>query len=255
MRAWWRRRSRWAKIGLIVLVAFLAIGIIGACADSSDSEEPAAEATTEEEATTQEAATEEATTEPAPPEPAGPKPIVKRGSGSSVESVRLTEDSPLVVTGEHNGSANFIVELRGRGGADYLIFNEIGSYRGQFAVGDILAGRYRAAVDADGSWTLRFEQPVPSARAQAIPGRITGRGARVVPIRSSADLEPIVTARHRGEANFIVEVIGYGDVTGTILLFNEIGQFKGETLADPMPAGDYLLAVQADGAWTLRFIR
>jgi len=50
-----------------------------------------------------------------------------------------------------------------------------------------------------------------------------------------------------------VEAIGYGDVEGSILLFNEIGNFQGETLAEEMPAGDYLLAVQADGPWTIRF--
>ena len=50
-----------------------------------------------------------------------------------------------------------------------------------------------------------------------------------------------------------MEAIGYGDVEGSILLFNEIGNFQGETLAEEMPAGDYLLAVQADGPWTIRF--
>jgi hypothetical protein len=272
MRAWWGRRSRWAKIGLIVLVSFLAIGIIGALADTSDQGTPAAEeATTEEETTTEEEATtedeatteeeeettteeaSETTTEEAPPEPAGPRPIVKKGSGSKVVSVRLTEDSPLVVTGTHSGSANFIVELKGRGGADYLVFNEIGNYRGQFAIADILAGRYRAAVDADGSWNLRFEQPVPPANAKTIPGRVTGRGARVVPLRSSEDLEPLIQAVHRGDANFIVEIIGYGVLSGSNLLFNELEQFRGEIIGPEMPAGDYLLAVQADGAWSIRF--
>jgi hypothetical protein len=48
-------------------------------------------------------------------------------------------------------------------------------------------------------------------------------------------MEPIVTGRHRGQSNFVVEVIGYGDVQGTILLFNEIGRFRGETIAEEMP--------------------
>jgi hypothetical protein len=169
-------------------------------------------------------------------------------------SVRLRKDSPLVVTATHSGSANFIVDLRERGGVAYILFNEIGNYRGQVAEADVLAGRYRASVDADGSWTLRFEQPAPPQRARAIPGRITGRGARVVPVRSSEDLEPIVSGRHRGDANFIVEMIGYGELSGSNLYFNEIGQFGGETLSGPLPAGDYLLEVLADGAWTVRFV-
>jgi hypothetical protein len=43
-------------------------------------------------------------------------------------------------------------------------------------------------------------------------------------------------------------------VSGYFNLFNEIGRFKGEVLADEeMPAADYLLWVQADGDWTLKF--
>jgi hypothetical protein len=169
--------------------------------------------------------------------------------------VRLREDSPLVVTAQHNGSSNFIVDMVGRGGAgEFFLFNEIGSYGGQVAVQDATAGQYRVSIDADGSWVLRFEQPVPTSKAQTIPGSISGRGATVVRLRSSEDLEPIVRARHRGQSNFIVDLIGYGDLDGSIFLFNEIGTFQGETLADAMPAGDYLLAVQADGPWTIRFI-
>ncbi len=68
-------------------------------------------------------------------------------------------------------------------------------------------------------------------------------------IRAHDDLQPIVRARHRGEANFIV-------VTETRpgkILFNEIGNYVGEILVSDMPAGSYLLSVQADGQWTIRF--
>lgn len=264
MTDWWGRRPRRAKVWLIVGVVVLVFGIIGALASPDTSEDAAPETTTvvvTEEATTEEATTEETTTEettteppPPPPEPAAPRPIVLRGSGSKVESLRLREDSPLVVTGSHGGSSNFIVDMVGRGGSgDFFLFNEIGGYEGEVAVAEATAGRYRVKVDADGSWELRFEQPVPTGQAKTIPGRIKGRGARVVRLRSTEDLEPIVTARHRGQSNFIVDVIGYGDIEGSIFLFNEIGDFSGETLAEQMPAGDYLLSVQADGPWTIRF--
>lgn len=169
-------------------------------------------------------------------------------------SVRLRSDSPVIVRGRHSGSANFIAEMRQVGGdGDFLLFNEIGNYDGETAVADATRGRYRISVDADGTWELVIEQPVPPANPKPIPGVVKGRGAKVVKIRTTDDLEPIVSGRHRGQSNFIVEVIGYGDIEGTLLFFNEIGTFSGETLAEEMPAGDYLLHVQADGPWTIRF--
>jgi hypothetical protein len=62
-----------------------------------------------------------------------------------------------------------------------------------------------------------------------------------------------VHAAHRGQANFIVTPIGYGDLSGEQLVFNEIGAFKGNNLINEMPKGDYLLHVDPDGPWILRF--
>lgn len=94
---------------------------------------------------------------------------------------------------------------------------------------------------------------MPTPRAKRVPGVISGRGAKVVKIRAEEDLQPIVGLRHQGEANFIVELIGYGDNSGEELLANEIGNYSGETLVNEMPEGSYLLAVEADGTWTVSF--
>ncbi len=174
------------------------------------------------------------------------------GRGSRVVAIRLVRNSPLVVTGFHNGQSNFIVRLVGRGTSAYL-FNEIGTVGGQTAVAGIRAGRYRVAVQADGAWTLGFAQPTPPRNAKHIPGTITGHGARVVALRSTRNMQPIVTATHRGKANFIVQMIGYGTTSGQAYVFNEIGNFHGQTLMDNLPSGSYLLYVQADGVWTIRF--
>jgi hypothetical protein len=175
------------------------------------------------------------------------------GHGSRVVTIRLARNSPLVVTAFHNGQSNFIVQLVG-GGTDEGLFNEIGRYSGQTAVADIQAGRYRVAIQADGSWTLGFAQPSPPRAARLIPGAITGNGARVVAIRSTRSMRPIVTATHRGKSNFIVGLIGYGTTTGEANLFNEIGNYRGQTLmSSNLPRGPYLLYVHADGAWTIRF--
>jgi len=174
------------------------------------------------------------------------------GHGSRVVTIRLARNSPLVVTGFHNGQSNFIVRVVGSGTNAY-VFNEIGVYRGQAAVPDIKAGRFRVAVQADGSWTLGFAQPMPPRKARLIPGTISGQGARVVAVRSTRHMQPIVTATHRGESNFIVQMIGYGNTSGQAYVFNEIGNFHGQTLMDDLPRGTYLLYVQGDGPWTLRF--
>lgn len=43
-------------------------------------------------------------------------------------------------------------------------------------------------------------------------------------------------------------------MTGEEYLFNEIGRYHGQTLMmDSLPRGTYLLSVQADGNWTVRF--
>ncbi len=66
--------------------------------------------------------------------------------------------------------------------------------------------------------------------------------------------QPIVDVRHRGESNLVIYLIGYGEETsGSELLVNEIGNYSGQTLVDEMPEGGYLLAVQADGPWTMTF--
>lgn len=190
-----------------------------------------------------------------PPSPLPPPPpVVFKGSGARVVDLDLGRDSPLVVAASHNGTSNFVVELVPRsGGYSELLVNEIGRYSGQVAVRDAEAGRYRVQVDADGAWDLRFTQPGPEPTAQTIPGSVMGQGPSVVQIRSNRDSQPVVSLRHRGDSNFIVEVIGIGSVTGSELLANEIGDFDGETLVREMPAGFYLLAVEADGTWEVTF--
>jgi hypothetical protein len=55
--------------------------------------------------------------------------------------------------------------------------------------------------------------------------------------------------RHRGQANFIVDVL---DVDGQELgnLSNEIGSFQGSQIGE-VPEGVFWLRVQADGSWTV----
>jgi hypothetical protein len=188
------------------------------------------------------------------PAAAGAQPIPQalHGSGSRVLSLRIPASSPLVVTGRYVGSSNFIVHLVGQGN-DEGLFNVIGTYNGQAAVDTVKRGVYRVAVEAEGSWSLTFAQPRASSGATRIPGTLRSSGSRVVQIQTRRAMQPIITADYRGSENFIVHLIGIGDTTGVMYLFNEIGPYHGQTLADStIPAGHYLLWVQADaGSWSI----
>ena len=181
-------------------------------------------------------------------------PITLRGVGARVVSVRIASNSPLVVTAAHSGESNFIVHLVGP--TEDYVFNEIGAYKGQALVARPRAGRYRVAVDADGPWTLTLFQPAPSSSAIRIPGVVKGTGARVIQVRALTGLRPVVTLRHSGSSNFIVHLVGIGATRGTReYVANEIGPYRGQTLLGSLRAGNYLLAVDADGSWSVNFTR
>ena len=184
------------------------------------------------------------------------------GVGQQVKTIRLREAGALIVKGTHQGGSNFIVDLVPRGGGEFDsngLYNEIGTYTGQTVVADADEGRYRIKVVADGPWKLTFSQPSPPQSARSITkGTIKGTGAKVVKVRAEDDAQLLVNATHRGDANFIAELVPYGPdagdaFLGTESLFNEIGNFKGETLIEELSYGDYLLHVQADGAWSFKF--
>lgn len=111
-----------------------------------------------------------------------PKPISLSGSGARVLSIRLARNQPVVVTATHTGAANFVLKLVGQG-ANELLVNEIGHYRGQVAYADAHAGRYHLQVEADGHWTIRITQPVRRAATRACRGPC---GARVPALSQSA---------------------------------------------------------------------
>jgi hypothetical protein len=151
------------------------------------------------------------------------------------------------------GEDIFIVHLVGQG-ADEGLFNVIGRYTGQAAVEDLRPGRYRVAVQAEGgSWSLRFAQPTPCSCAIRIPTTLRGYGSRVIQIRTTRAMQPVFTARYSGDDNFIVHVLGFGDTTAFMSVFNEIGPYRGHALAESrLPRGHYLLEVQADaGSWSI----
>lgn len=183
-----------------------------------------------------------------------PQVRVLRGVGKRVLSVSIARRDPVVVSATHTGNSNFIVHLVRGANTEYLI-NDIGPFKGQALLEEATPGRYRVVVDADGAWVLKFAQRLTPAKR--IPGFLTGAGTRVIAVRATSQLQPVVTARHRGQSNFIVHLVGYGRQYGyTEYVFNELGNFKGQTLIEALPAGTYYVAVDASGgSWSIRFSR
>jgi hypothetical protein len=170
-----------------------------------------------------------------------------------VLTTRLSFRSPLIVTATHNGSANFVVKVVGNG-ADELLVNTIGRYSGQTVWSEAHRGRYRVAVEADGGWRVKLYQPVPADAKRNLIGKFTGRGDRALYVKTTRRVQPVLTSAHNGQANFVVKIIGYGGITGEDLLVNEIGHYHGQTLLDQeIPRGTYVVSVEADGTWSLRF--
>ncbi len=182
-------------------------------------------------------------------------PVTLKGVGSRVLSVRLRLTRPLVVWGTHGGQSNFIVDLVSPSGDEQGLYNEIGRFTGETVWADARAGNYRVKVQADGGWVLEFIQPAPWAAAPSVPRSFAGDSSHVLPIQARSTFQPVITASHTGQSNFIVDLIGYGAIHGDEGLFNEIGRFRGQTLVDTMPRGSYLLSVQADGYWRITFAR
>jgi hypothetical protein len=188
----------------------------------------------------------------APRVPRGAQLGAFKGRGSKVLTISTSRSGPLVFTATHRGASTFVVRFVGQGLEGFLV-NHVGAYAGQIAVAEAGAGTYRIPVQARGAWTLRITRPVAGPKAKAVPATFRGIGSRVIQIRATRDQRPTIFARHRGQSSFVVALIGYGRLESDSLLFDDVGSNSGEILFDAMPAGSYLLAVLADGPWTVRF--
>lgn len=90
--------------------------------------------------------------------------------------------------------------------------------------------------------TTTTEPPPP-------PQTLQGRGSSSMQRFSTGGGITIIRASHRGAENFIVQLRDSGGEEVGASLFNEIGNFDGST-AVGLPAGTYIVEVDADGAWT-----
>lgn len=176
-----------------------------------------------------------------------------RGTSSKVTTFKVTRATPVELTiGAHGNKGNFVVMMSGPSGRELLV-NEIGFYAGTVLYPFARPGRYKLAVEADGSWSGRIDRPIPNPRAKSLLGRHSFKGDDVLNVRLAATAEPTLTASCRCKGNFAVLVRDFNG--GSELLVNEIGRYAGQVLAPELSAGNYLVEVNADGPWSLRFQR
>ncbi len=159
-----------------------------------------------------------------------------KGSGDKV--LKFSE-GPFTVELTHSGSSNFAVySMDTNLDDDDLLVNDIGKYKGTVLASSDENGGLR--IEGDGKWTAKVT-PIAGLFANPVSGDTSGTGDSVfaweIPDRS------VVTITHKGDSNFVV--YSYTE-DGADLLVNEIGNYTGEQVVDYG-----VIAVQADGKWTL----
>jgi len=182
-------------------------------------------------------------------QPDGYEPIVEfDDEGATVTDEFELEGGVTIAEAVHEGESNFIVELVPTDGKlTELLINVIGENDGASGV---LAdpGEYVLDVDADGEWEIDILQPDPAeANAEALPIELEGDGPTWDGPFIFEGLAQ-ATGSHEADGNFIVEILTQ-DAMFPELVFNEIGQFEGETTFDVLGPG--FITVEAAGPWTV----
>lgn len=174
-----------------------------------------------------------------------PDPQTFSGSGATVEDGISIEGGLTVVDASHDGESNFQVSLVDGSEFDDNFVNEIGQYDGETAA-LIGGGEYMLDVEADGSWEIEVRQP-RAASGDSLPQSLSDDRNRVIgPVEFSGT--HVASGEHSGSRNFVTEIF---PAKGSFseLVFNEIGQYEGETTFSFDGVG--WVAVQADGEWSL----
>lgn len=149
----------------------------------------------------------------------------------------------------HDGESNFQVELvdTSDGETEEFLANEIGSWEALLPFYEP-EGTYVLDVNADGNWEIIVRQP-----------RDTLADADSIPVTGNDDfpnyLGPVefegfhtCSGEYNGDGNFAVwllDDVGHEED----LLFNEIGEFEGETTINYTGMG--YIRVEATGSWRI----
>lgn len=169
------------------------------------------------------------------------------GSGAAVEDGVDIEGGLTVVDAIHTGgSGNFQVHLvPSDGDYDEMFVNEIGEYEGETAA-LINADAYQLDVEADGDWEIEIRQPRAVSGDSLSQSMSDDKSQVFGPFEFNGS--HTATGSHSGDGNFQVHVYPPEGDFGE-LVFNEIGEYDGETTFRHDGIG--YVAVQANGDWSL----
>lgn len=175
-----------------------------------------------------------------------PDPLTYSGSGQEVIDDVDIIGGLTIVEATHDGESNFAVEfVPSEGEYNELFVNRIGSYEG--ATAELIdSDTYQIDVTADGDWSLTVRQPRP-ASGESLPQSLDSDKPEVHgPFEF--DGTHTATGEHDGDSNFAVRVFP-PEGSFAELVFNEIGNFEGETTFRFDGVG--FVDIEANGAWSL----
>lgn len=171
------------------------------------------------------------------------QPISLIGSGDSVVDVAKWA-GPALLHARYGGDSNFAVSnFDANNHRIDLLINTTGVYDG-FRPLDLLEeeSTTRFEVKAAGPWHLEV-LPLTKAPTFDVPAKVAQRGDIVFWLKGSPDL---LTSASNSHSNFVV--YGFSRSGGRDLLINKVGPYSGTVI---LPTDTYIIAVQAEGAWTM----
>ena len=177
--------------------------------------------------------------------------MVLRGSGTQVVPLTLPATGIAVFKLEYQGAANFIVHLLDQSGAQQgdSLANVIDKWTGTIAR-NVQAGSYHLAVESSGAWTVTVWNMSNWPNGGSINAPLTGQGTNIVPITLGAGLAT-VSLQYTGQENFIVHLLADdGEQVGGSLA-NEIGAWNGTVALHVDTPGNYIVAVDSSGPWSI----
>jgi hypothetical protein len=243
----------------------LGAAISGGCGGGHDSSAPSTTSTTSltpsisTTATTTTGASDDGVTTPPPA-------FTIRGRGPTTRSITAPNDyRPVLILARYPRTSILTIHLRGEGFDRSRDESGVISFSGSPVSFDgepgLASGQYDLSVTGvKGPWSLQFAVPDAAASAfQMFEKPIVARYDNIAKVHLAEESE-IKWQMQTDAPMMSAKLVGYGEAEGTEQFLGivqgalELGPAKHGFRSDaPMPAGDYVLVVDADGRWGIKF--